>query len=189
MVLRFIVSDYNNIKWTSLKFLGISNNAFPNYRYYINKCGIIFSFWAWGSFHIEVCLIYSEEWLFITIPVTASSDFKDCIKVWVMNIIFVYSSSVCFFYLFLISSASLKSIPFLSSLYHFCPLLCPSLASTVRELWASRCSSWIYKRQRNQRSNCQHPLDHRKSKRVPEKHLLLLFWQHQSFDYVEHNKL
>ena len=29
-------------------------------------------------------------------------------------------------------------------------------------------------RQRNQRSNCQHPLDHQKSKRVPEKHLLLL---------------
>ena len=26
-----------------------------------------------------------------------------------------------------------------------------------------------YKRQRNQRSNCQNPLDHRKSKRVPEK--------------------
>ena len=26
----------------------------------------------------------------------------------------------------------------------------------------------------NQRSNCQHPLDHRKSKRVPEKHLFLL---------------
>ena len=31
----------------------------------------------------------------------------------------------------------------------------------------------IYKRQRNQRSNCQHPLDHQKSKRVPEKHLFL----------------
>ena len=30
-------------------------------------------------------------------------------------------------------------------------------------------------RQRNQRSNCQHLLDHRKSKRVPEKHLLLLY--------------
>ena len=28
--------------------------------------------------------------------------------------------------------------------------------------------------QRNQRSNCQHLLDHRKSKRVPQKHLLLL---------------
>ena len=27
---------------------------------------------------------------------------------------------------------------------------------------------------RNQRSNCQHPLDHRESKRIPEKHLLLL---------------
>ena len=38
----------------------------------------------------------------------------------------------------------------------------PSQASTVRELWTSRCSSWIYKRQRNQRSNCQHPLNHRK---------------------------
>ena len=30
-------------------------------------------------------------------------------------------------------------------------------------------------RQRNQRSNCQHPLDHGKSKRVPEKHLFLLY--------------
>ena len=33
----------------------------------------------------------------------------------------------------------------------------------------SRCSSWIYKRQRNQRSNCQYLVDHRKSKRIPEK--------------------
>ena len=31
------------------------------------------------------------------------------------------------------------------------------------------------KRQRNRRSNCQHLLDHRKSKRVPEKHLFLLY--------------
>ena len=37
-----------------------------------------------------------------------------------------------------------------------------------------RCSSWFEKRQRNQRSNCQHQLDHRKNKRVPEKHLFLL---------------
>ena len=36
------------------------------------------------------------------------------------------------------------------------------------------------KGQRNQRSNCQHSLDHRKSKGVPEKHLLLLYWLHQS---------
>ena len=27
----------------------------------------------------------------------------------------------------------------------------------------------------NQISNCQHPLDHRKSKRIPEKHLVLLY--------------
>ena len=32
-----------------------------------------------------------------------------------------------------------------------------------------------FKRQMNQRSNCQHPLDHQKSKRVPEKHLFLLY--------------
>ena len=30
-------------------------------------------------------------------------------------------------------------------------------------------------RQRNQRSNCEHPLDHGKSKRVPEKPLFLLY--------------
>ena len=37
-----------------------------------------------------------------------------------------------------------------------------------------RCSSWFQKRQRNQTSNCQYSLDHQRSKRVPEKHLLLL---------------
>ena len=35
-------------------------------------------------------------------------------------------------------------------------------------------------RKPNQRSNCQHPLNYRKSKRVPEKHLLLLYWLCQS---------
>ena len=55
-----------------------------------------------------------------------------------------------------------------------------SQASKVCESWTSRCSSWIQKRQRNQRSNWQHLLGHRKSKRVPEKHLLLLYWLHQS---------
>ena len=33
----------------------------------------------------------------------------------------------------------------------------------------------VLERQRNQRSNYQHPLDHGKSKRVPEKHLFLLY--------------
>ena len=43
------------------------------------------------------------------------------------------------------------------------------------------CSSWIHKRQRNQRSNCQHPLDHWKSKRFPEKRLLLYWLNIKSF--------
>ena len=51
----------------------------------------------------------------------------------------------------------------------------PSQASTVCEPRISRCSSWIQKRQRNQRSNCQHLSHHRKSKRIPEKHLLMLY--------------
>ena len=56
-----------------------------------------------------------------------------------------------------------------------------SQAWTVRELRTCRCSSWISKRQRNERSNCQHLLDHQKSKRTSEKHLLLLHRLHQSF--------
>ena len=40
---------------------------------------------------------------------------------------------------------------------------------------------------RNQRPNCQHPLDHGESKRVPEKHLFLLYWL--AFDCVDHKKL
>ena len=35
-------------------------------------------------------------------------------------------------------------------------------ASTAHESRTSRCTSWIYKGQRKQRSNCQHLLDHRK---------------------------
>ena len=40
-----------------------------------------------------------------------------------------------------------------------------------------------------QRSRSQHLLDHWKSKRVPEKHLFLLYWLCQSLDCVAHNKL
>ena len=36
--------------------------------------------------------------------------------------------------------------------------------------------------------NCQHPLDHAKSKRVPEKHLFLLYWLRQRL-CVDHNRL
>ena len=64
------------------------------------------------------------------------------------------------------------------------------LGLVVCELRTSRCTSWIYKRQRNQRSNCQLLFDHWKSKREkhPEKHLLLLYWQCQSV-CAEHHKL
>ena len=58
-------------------------------------------------------------------------------------------------------------------------------ASTVDEPKTSRCTSWIQKRQRNQRSNCQHPLDHGKSKGIPKNIYLCLI------DYAKasYNKL
>ena len=40
-----------------------------------------------------------------------------------------------------------------------------------------------------QRSNCQHPLDHRQSKRVPEKHLFCFIDYTKAFDFVDYNKL
>ena len=43
--------------------------------------------------------------------------------------------------------------------------------------------------QRNQRPNCQHQLDHRKSKGIPEKHLLLFIDFSKPFDCVDENKL
>ena len=49
--------------------------------------------------------------------------------------------------------------------------------------------SWVQKRQRNQRSNCQHLLDHRKSKEIPEKHLFCFTDYTKAFEYVDHNKL
>ena len=71
---------------------------------------------------------------------------------------------------------------------HATKVISPSKSSIVHELWYSVCSRWIEKRQRNQTSNCQHPLDHRKSKKVPEKHLFLLYSLIQSL-CVDHNKL
>ena len=65
----------------------------------------------------------------------------------------------------------------------------PSQASAIRELWTSRCSSWISKRQKNQRSNCQHPLDHQKSKGVLENIYFCFIDYAKAFDCVDHNKL
>ena len=56
--------------------------------------------------------------------------------------------------------------------------------------WTSWYSSWFEKRQRNQRSNCQHLLDHGKSKRVPEKNIYFCSIDYaKAFDWVDHNKL
>ena len=44
--------------------------------------------------------------------------------------------------------------------------------------WTKNFHMVILKRQRNQRSNYQHQLNHKKSKGIPEKHLLLLHWLH-----------
>ena len=65
----------------------------------------------------------------------------------------------------------------------------PNQASTIHEQRTSRCSSWIQKRQRNQRSNCQHLLNNRKSKRVPKNIYFCCINYAKTFDCVDDNKL
>ena len=63
-----------------------------------------------------------------------------------------------------------------------------SQASTACEPWTSRCSR-IQERQMNQRSNCQHLLDHRKRKKF-QKNIYFCFIDYtKAFDCVDHNKL
>ena len=58
--------------------------------------------------------------------------------------------------------------------------------SLVHEPRTSRCTSWVLKRQRNQRSNCQHSLNHEENMGVLEK---LCFIDHaKAFDCVDDNK-
>ena len=63
---------------------------------------------------------------------------------------------------------------------HASKVMIKILQARLHELWTYTCSSWFWKRQRNQRPNGQYPLDYQKSKRVPEKHLFLLHWLCQS---------
>ena len=64
-----------------------------------------------------------------------------------------------------------------------------SQASTVHELRTSRCISWIQKRQRSQRSNCQHLLDHRKAREF-QKNIYFCFMDcAKAFECMDHNKL
>ena len=51
------------------------------------------------------------------------------------------------------------------------------------------CKLDLEKKKRNQRSSCQHLLDHQKSKRVPEKHLHCFIEYTKAFYCVDHNKL
>ena len=57
----------------------------------------------------------------------------------------------------------------------------PSQASTVCEPRNSECSSWIQKRQRNQRSNCKHLFDHRKKQENSRKKKIY-------FCFIDHEK-
>ena len=61
----------------------------------------------------------------------------------------------------------------LHSFYMLTRLYSKSLnqALAVHESRTSRCTFWVQKRQRNQRSNFQHSLDHKESKGISEKFL------------------
>ena len=64
-----------------------------------------------------------------------------------------------------------------------------SLASTVHEPRPYMCESQLQKRQRNQRSNCKHWLNHRKSKGIPKKICFCFTHYATVFNCVDHNKL
>ena len=64
-----------------------------------------------------------------------------------------------------------------------------SQALVVPELRTSRCTSQIQKRQKNQKSNCQHLLDHRNAREI-QKNFYFCFTDYaKAFDCVDHNKL
>ena len=64
-----------------------------------------------------------------------------------------------------------------------------SKASPVHELRTSRCTNWVSKWQKNQRSNCQHSLDQGESKGVSEKIYFCYTNYTKAFDCMDHNKL
>ena len=63
-----------------------------------------------------------------------------------------------------------------------------SQASTAHELRTSTCSSCIQKRQKNQRSNCQHLLDNRKREFLKNIYFCFIGYV-KAFDCVDYNKL
>ena len=80
-------------------------------------------------------------------------------------------------------SKNVQTTTQLHSSSHTSKVMLKILQARLQQLhvpWTSRCSSWFKKRQRNQTSNCQYPLDYWKSESIPEKYLLLLYWLGQS---------
>ena len=61
-------------------------------------------------------------------------------------------------------------------------------ASIVHEQRNSRCSSWILKRQRNERSNCQHRRIVEKAREF-QKNIFCFIDYAKAFDCVDHNQL
>ena len=61
------------------------------------------------------------------------------------------------------------------------------LSFSILEWRTSRYTSWVSKRQKNQRSNCQHSLDHREIKVIPKDICFIDYVK--AFDCVDHNKL
>ena len=61
--------------------------------------------------------------------------------------------------------------------------------SAICELRTSRCTNWVQKRQRNQRSNCQKSLDHGKSKEFQENIYFCFIDYTKAIDCVDYNKL
>ena len=108
----------------------------------------------------------------------------------------MYNDSIILFFLLYLMNIQFFSIFCSCNSYNGTHFTCQqdnaqnpsSQASTVCEPRNSSCTSWIQKRQRIQTSNCQHLLDHRKSKRIPEKHMLHGLSRFD-FDCVDHNKL
>ena len=61
--------------------------------------------------------------------------------------------------------------------------------NTIKHSFYRRFSASHEDLKRNQRSNCQHLLDHRESKGIPEKHLPCFIEYTKAFDCVNHNKV
>ena len=59
-------------------------------------------------------------------------------------------------------------------------------ASEICEPWNSRCSSWFWKRQRNQRSKCQHPLDHWRAREFQKNPISVLLTMYIFNFYAEY---